>query len=299
MGIFDFDQGTVAIDALLVDSRLLRRFPLTGGGALRARWTSPRSFALAVGGMHHGFTPPAGFPTLDRLALSLTTGDNPRLTCEAYFALTSNTVQFGAHANLYAAAFGFNVQGEAGYDVLIQLMPFHFLAEFYAGMQLRKGSRNLFKVKVEGALEGPLPLAVRAKCTFEILWWDVSIRVNVTLVGGQAPPLPAAVDAFAQLRAALADTRSWSAELPPGQTGIVTLREAPADGVLRAHPLGTLAVRQGVVPLNLERDIDKLGDAPVAGARRFTVTRVAIGSGSDASRAARCWTTSRPPSSSR
>ena len=123
VGIFDFDQGTVAIDALLVDSRLLHRFPLTGGGALRARWTSPRSFALAVGGMHHGFTPPAGFPTLDRLALSLTTGDNPRLTCEAYFALTSNTVQFGARANLYAAAFGFNVQGEAGYDVLIQLMP--------------------------------------------------------------------------------------------------------------------------------------------------------------------------------
>ena len=219
VGIVDFDQGTVAIDALLVDSRLLRRFPLTGGGALRARWTSPRSFALAVGGMHHGFTPPAGFPSLDRLALSLTTGDNPRLTCEAYFALTSNTVQFGAHANLYAAAFGFNVQGEAGYDVLIQLMPFHFLAEFYAGMQLRKGSRNLFKVKVEGALEGPLPLAVRAKCTFEILWWDVSIRVNVTLVGGQAPPLPAAVDALAQLRVALADTRSWSAELPAGPVG--------------------------------------------------------------------------------
>ena len=63
-------------------------------------------------------------------------------------------------------------------------------------MQLRKGSRNLFKVKVEGALEGPLPLAVRAKCTFEILWWDVSIRVNVTLVGGQRPPLPPAVDAL-------------------------------------------------------------------------------------------------------
>ncbi|HEX2515336.1 MAG TPA: DUF6603 domain-containing protein [Chloroflexota bacterium] len=279
VGIVDFDQGTVAIDALLVDSRLLRRFPLTGGAALRARWTSPRSFALAAGGMHHGFTPPAGFPPLDRLALSLTTGDNPRLTCEAYYALTSNTVQWGAHLDFYAAAFGFNVQGEAGYDVLIQLSPFHFLAEFYAGMQLRKGSRNLFKVKVEGALEGPLPLAVRAKCTFEILWWDVSIRVNVTLVGGQAPPLPAAVDAFAQLRAALADTRSWSAELPPAQTGIVTLREAPADGVLRAHPLGTLTVRQGVVPLNLDRDIDKLGDAPVAGARRFTVTRVGIGSG--------------------
>lgn len=277
VGIFDFDQGTVAIDALLVDSRLLRRFPLTGGGALRARWTSPRSFALSVGGMHHGFTPPAGFPALDRLALSLTTGDNPRLTCEAYFALTSNSVQFGAHAQLYAAAYGFNVSGEAGFDVLIQLLPFHFLAEFYAGMQLRKGSRNLFKVKVEGAIEGPLPLSVRAKCTFEVLWWDVSIRVNVTLVSGQRPPLPAAIDALALLRAALVDVKNWSAELPAGQSRVVTLRESAVDGSIRVHPLGTLVMRQSVVPLNLTRDIDKFNDSPIAGARRFQLTRVAVG----------------------
>jgi hypothetical protein len=279
LGIFDFDQGTVAIDALLVDSRLLRRFPLTGSGALRARWTSPRSFALAIGGLHHGFTPPAGFPALERLAVSLTTGDNPKLTCDAYFALTSNTVQFGAHAHLYAAAGGFSVTGDVGFDVLIQLLPFHFLAEFFAGMQLKKGSTNLFKVKVEGALEGPLPLSVRAKCTFEILWWDVTVRVNFTLVSGEGPPLPAAIDALAQLVTALNDTRSWTTELPVGQTRIVSLRESAADGTLRVHPLGTLAVRQSVVPLNLTRDIDKFNDSPIAGARRFTVTRIAVGTG--------------------
>jgi len=281
VGIIDFDQGTVAVDALLVDSRLLRRFPLTGSGALRARWTSPRSFALAVGGMHHGFTPPAGFPALERLALSLTTGDNPRLSCNAYFALTANTVQFGAHASFYAAAYGFNVTGEAGFDVLIQLLPFHFLAEFYAGMQLRKGSRNLFKVKVEGALEGPLPLSLRSKCTFEIFWCDISIRVNVTLVPGLAPPVAVAVDASAQLRTALQDPKSWSAQLPRGASRIVSLREPPADGVLRVHPLGTLSVSQGVVPLNLERDIDRFGDAPVSGARRFRITRVGVGQGEE------------------
>lgn len=285
VGIIDFDQGTIEVDALLVDSRLLHRFPLTGAGALRARWTSPRSFALAAGGMHHAFTPPAGFPALERIAVSFTTGDNPRLTCEAYFALTSNTVQYGARAHLYAAAYGFNVTGEAGYDVLIQLLPFHFLAEFFAAMQLRKGSRSLFKVKVEGALEGPLPLSVRAKCSFEIFWIDVSIRVNVTLVSGAAPPVAAAVDASAQVRAALADPKSWHAELPAGQSRIVSLREEATAEELTVHPLGTLTVRQTVAPLNLERDIDKLGDAPVAGARRFRVTRVAVGSGEEAASA--------------
>jgi len=209
----------------------------------------------------------------------LTTFDNPRLNCDAYFALTSNTVQFGAHAHLYASAGGFSVTGDAGFDVLIQLLPFHFLAEFFAGMQLKKGSTNLFKVKVEGALEGPLPLSVRAKCTFEILWWDVTVRVNFTLVSGQTPPLPAAIDAFAQLTAALNDAKSWTTELPIGQTRIVSLRESAADGTLRVHPLGTLTVRQSVVPLNLTRDIDKFNDSPIAGARRFTVTRVAVGTG--------------------
>ncbi len=278
VGVFDFVQGTVAIDAALVDSRLLNRFPITGAAALRARWTKPRSFALAVGGMNKGFNPPAGFPTLERVAISLTTGDNPRLTCEGYFAITSNTYQYGARASLYAAAYGFNVTGEASYDVLIRLFPFHFLAEFHASMQLRKGSKNLFKVKVEGSLEGPVPLALRAKCTFEVLWWDVSIRVNVTLGSGEKPPLPAPVEPEVILRTALSDRRSWSAELPRAQSRIVVLREDAGgpDAPVRVHPLGTLAVRQSVVPLNLDRDIDKFGESPVAGARRFAVTGVAI-----------------------
>ncbi len=142
IGVFDFDAGTTAIDAVLVDSRLLERFVISGAAALRARWTSPRSFALAVGGMNKGFPVPADFPLLERVTLSLTTGDNPRLTCESYFALTSNTVQFGAAAHLYAAAYGFAVVGDAGYDVLIQLDPFHFLADFFASMQLMRGSRQ-------------------------------------------------------------------------------------------------------------------------------------------------------------
>jgi hypothetical protein len=272
-----FSKESAEIDAVLVDSRLLNRFPITGAAALRARWASPRTFALAVGGMNRGFNPPAGFPTLERVAISLTTGDNPRLVCEGYFAITSNSVQYGAYASLYAAAMGFNVQGEIGYDVLIRLVPFHFLAEFVASLQLRKGSKNLFKVKVEGSLEGPIPLAVRAKCTFEILWWDVTVRFNFTLAGGEKPAPPPAVEPEVILRSALNDARSWSAELPAGQTRIVALRDtAAADGAVRVHPLGTLAVRQNVVPLNLDRDIDKFGDTPVAGARRFAITGVAI-----------------------
>jgi len=41
------------------------------------------------------------------------------------------------------------------------------------------------------------------------------------------------------------------------------------------HPLGTLTVKQGVVPFNL--DISKFGQATPAGARRFTISSATIG----------------------
>ena len=88
-------------------------------------WEGSPNFALAVGGLHPAFNPPPNFPKLERIAINLSAGDNPRIRCEAYFALTANTVQFGARAELYASASGFSIQGEIGFDVLIQLDPFH------------------------------------------------------------------------------------------------------------------------------------------------------------------------------
>ena len=73
MGVIDFDQGTVAIDAVLVDSRLAHKFALTGAMALRARWSSgPGSgFVLAVGGLNSHFAPPEGLPVLQRVGIAL------------------------------------------------------------------------------------------------------------------------------------------------------------------------------------------------------------------------------------
>jgi hypothetical protein len=273
VGVVDFDQGTAAVDASLHDSRLLRKFVLTGDMALRLKWVAPPNFAMAVGGLHPAFNPPPNFPKLERIAINLAAGDNPRIRCEAYFALTGSSIQFGARAELYASAAGFSIQGEIGFDVLIQRDPFAFLAEFYAQVQLKRGSTNLFKVRVEGALAGPRPLHVKAKATFEILWWDVSIRVDRTLVSGEPPPLPAPVDVLPLLLATLDLAGSWIARLPAGQQQGVTLRGRPElAGEILLHPLGRLTVRQTVVPLGM--DISRFGDAAPAGARRFTIGRV-------------------------
>ena len=275
VGVIDFDLGTAALDARLHDSRLLKKFVLTGEMAMRLKWLGSPNFALSVGGLHPAFNPPPGFPKLERVAINLSSGDNPRIRCEAYFALTSNTVQFGARAELFAGAAGFSIQGEVGFDVLIQFDPFFFLAEFFAQVQLKRGSSNLFKVRLEGSLAGPRPLHFKGKATFEILWWDVSIRVDKRLVEGEKPPGPDPIDVMPRLKDALGNGGNWVSLLPTGQRQIARLRPrtAGANDVFM-HPLGTLTVKQNVVPLNL--DIARFGQAPPAGARRFEITGVTI-----------------------
>jgi Family of unknown function (DUF6603) len=275
MGIIDFDASTAAIDAVLVDSRLAHKFPITGSAALRAGFGDGPSFVLSVGGFNPYFAAPAAVPALQRVAIALSSGDNPRLVCEAYFAITSNTVQFGAHASLYAGAGGFSVEGDVGFDVLVQIAPLHFLAEFHARLQLKHGSHNLFGVKLAGALEGPRPLRVSGKATFSILWCDFSVHFDTTLVHGEPPPLPPAVNVLAQLTQALASQSSWSTERRAAHAHGVALRSLPppsATGPIVLDPLGQLTVKQQVVPLNTARDIDTFGGAPVAGARRFGLT---------------------------
>jgi hypothetical protein len=273
IGVLDFDQDTASIDAMLVDSRLAKKFVLTGAAALRAGWGSgPHdAFVLAVGGFNPHFAPPAGVPPLARVAIALSSGNNPRLTCEAYFALTANTIQFGANAALYAEACSFSISGDIGFDVLITRAPLHFIADYHASVQLKYESHNLFKVSVAGSLEGPRPLRVSGKATFEIFWCDFSVRFDKKLIDGDPPPPPPAVDVLAELNRALLTAQSWSTQAPANATQGVALRKLAPGTALVLDPLGRLVIKQDVVPLNTGRDIDVFGGAPVSGARRFAL----------------------------
>lgn len=274
VGVIDFDQGTASLDAALYDSRLLKKFVLTGQMAMRLRWSGSPLFALSVGGFHPAFKPPPEFPALERIAISLSESEDFRLRCEGYFALTSNTLQFGSRAELLAKGGGFSIQGEIGYDVLIQFDPFMFIADFHASVQLKHGSTNLFKVKVEGELSGPRPLHVKGKATFEIFWCDFSVGFNKTLVSGEPPPRPEPLKVMERLKPALADARNWGGQLPDSGHRLVSLSERQLPGEIALHPLGTLSVKQSVVPLDLE--IAKFGPTTPADAHLFKLNGVSV-----------------------
>jgi hypothetical protein len=269
LGVLDFDAGTLEADAVLVDSRLAHKFPVTGTAALRARWSGGGDAVLAVGGLNPRFAPPTGFPQLERVTITLSAGTNPRLVCDAYLAITPNTVQFGARASLHAEALGCSVTGEVAFDALITILPPHFIVDFHASVQLKFHSHNLCKVSLDGTIEGPLPLRLSARAKFEILWMSFSVPFDFTLAAGDVAAVAAEVLLGDELAKVLADPSSWTTRRPPGPAHGVALRGAPAGGRLALDPLGQLVVEQHLVPLNTSRDVDTYVGVAVAGPRRF------------------------------
>jgi hypothetical protein len=275
IGIIDFGADTVSIDATLFGSRVLI-YSLDGDMAFRLNWGDNPSFALSIGGLHPNFPPPPGLPELHRLSLSMGLGDNPRLSCESYMAVTSNSVQFGARVELFASAAGFSVHGWLGFDVLIILSPFSFEAGMDAGVDLLSGGSVLMSIHLSFTLSGPTPWRARGDASVDILFFSVSVGFDVSWGDDQQATLPA-VDARTPLLAALADPRNWSATLPAGSELGASLGSVPAPaGAILVHPLGRLTVRQKVAPLDLPLSL--FGSGQPDHWNQFSISRVALNS---------------------
>jgi hypothetical protein len=274
MGVLDFGRSEFSLDATLYDSRVVV-FTLSGDMALRMSWGAQPSFIMALGGFHPAFKPPAGFPALNRLAVALSTGDNPRLRMEAYFALTSNTVQAGAKLELYVGVAGFSLEGGLGFDTLIQFTPFRILADIEAYLALKRGSTTLMGLDISVHLMGPAPWVLWGKATFKILFIKFSIPFRATF--GRAEDVPAIdrQEVWPVLRDSLSAAASWSAQLPPDSGRLVVVRTdaSVTDADPLTHPLGSLTVSQNLVPL--DRTLGLFGSVPPKDFDRFAIVGAA------------------------
>jgi hypothetical protein len=273
-GVLDAGEKRLSIDASLRDSRVAS-FTLTGDMALRLYWGSEPDFALSVGGFNPGFRPPPSFPTLRRLAISMGAAVT-RINLAAYLALTSNTLQIGARAELGYEAAGFNVIGYVEFHALFVFSPFSFRFNFAAGVALRRGTTVLAGLSVTGLIEGPRPWHISGSASITILFFDVSVGFDATFGD---PPLREqieTIDVWAKLQPALQDVRNWSATLPAGRSrGVSVAADQEVPARVRLDPMSELAVRQKVLPL--DRRITKLGEGRIAGPSRFRVSAVRVG----------------------
>ncbi|HEX8112425.1 MAG TPA: DUF6603 domain-containing protein, partial [Kofleriaceae bacterium] len=268
LGVLDFSRNEFSLDATLYDSRIVT-FALTGDMALRLSWGSQPAFAMALGGFHPAFKPPPGFPALRRLALALSTGDNPRLRMESYFALTSNTVQVGARLELYVKIAAFSLEGGLGFDTLIQFSPFRLLADIDAHLALKRGSTTLMGLDINVHLMGPAPWVLWGQAKFKIFFVSFSIPFRATFGQSQDVPPIERREVWPILRDSLSATASWSAQLPGDSGRLVALRAGAGGDDLLVHPLGTLAVSQNLVPL--DRTLGLFGAVPPKDFDRFAI----------------------------
>jgi hypothetical protein len=271
LGVLDFSKKTLEIDATIYDSRILD-YPLYGDAALRFSWGTPQLCA-SLGGFHPNFSPPPGFPNLRRLTLDLSTSKSLELSCKAYQALTSNTLQFGARIDLHAAEGGASLDGDLSFDALIYFSPFSFSIDLAGGMVARYKGHDLAGVRLELGLSGPTPWRAKGRASFEILAWDITVSFDKSW-GRSGDATLEAIKAWEKLREELALPSSWGASLPGGSMveALKALDEAEAAHVL--HPAGTLEVRQMLLPLKLK--LDKVGNAPIEGPSEFRFTQLTV-----------------------
>jgi hypothetical protein len=280
LGVVDFDRGYIFFRADLFDSRLLA-YSITGSLAFLVSWGEAKALALSVGGFHPDFRDipsipalPDGFRSMARIGISLLSDDNPRLKVESYFAVTSNTVQFGARVELYAEEAGFNIYGFLGFDVLFQFDPFHFVAKLSGGIALRRHSSVIAGVNISATLTGPTPWDARGKATLSFLFFSISVGFHATW-GDPLLAIAAAVeDLLKVLQRELADTRNWRADLPPNNHLHVSVRkiDLPSDtDMLVIHPAGVLTFSQRSLPLE-DFLIAKFGTRKPLAENKFKLT---------------------------
>jgi hypothetical protein len=274
LGVVDFGLGTLSLDASLFGSRIAD-FPVSGDMALRLGWKAEREFIAAVGGCNPATQPPPDFPTLNRLAISLSSSDKFTFTLQAYFATTSNTIQFGAKAHLLADTGQARLDGMMSFDALIHTHPFGLEVDFAAAVTVWVDGNQLLAVTVAGQLTGPSPWQISGQASVHVFFISATVSFHFQLGSAAALLIPAPVQVIDLLVTDVQQLASWSALPPPGET-VVTLTPAPPSGTeMRAHPLGSLTVHQRTVPLGLT--IDKFGAADVAGPAKLALTSISYG----------------------
>ncbi len=253
LGTLDFGTKKLTVDGSMYGSQILE-FPILGDFALRSSWGSNPSSLFSMGGFNPHFnTTGLDVPQLHRLSISIGDGDNPQISANTYLALTSNTIQFGADIEAYLSQGGLTVHGYLGFDVLVVIAPptISFEFDFSASFDVSYSGVNLVGLTVTGTFTGTTPWHIHGDATLHILFGSVSKSVDKTWGDSIAPqPPPEAI--LPDLLPALADPQNWNAVLPDGMTQAATLNTAKSDpSIVIVHPMGTLSVREKVVPLDL------------------------------------------------
>ncbi|WP_280252752.1 DUF6603 domain-containing protein [Nocardia abscessus] len=269
VGVVESDRKRIWFFAALFDSRVLF-LTIDGEMGVLMAFGDDANFVVTVGGFHPRFAPPPlPFPSPRRVAISLLSSAVARVRIEGYFAVTSNTVQFGARVEVFFGLDELNVQGHLAFDALFQFSPFYFVIEISASFSVKALGVGLFSVRLRGELEGPAPWHIVGHGEISLLFFDIDVDFETTWGEDRKEVLPP-IALLPILVNELGKVQNWRAELPAGVNLGVTIRSMPEpEATLLLHPVGVLHVSQRAMPLDLE--LDKFGTQKPSDVKRLSV----------------------------
>ncbi|MFK0124286.1 DUF6603 domain-containing protein [Streptomyces nigra] len=282
-GQYDSAEPSALLMASLNGSHMAG-VPLEGDVLLLSRGGPDPVFVLSAGGFHPAYPVPRGVPALHRLTMNLSPVPWIQLRCQAYFAMTSNTLQFGARLSLVAEIADCGLRGQFGLDVLIRREPnLSFTADMRGSVSVEVFGETLLGIGFALTLEGPAPWHAVGRGSIDLFLFSASFDFDLRW-GNPPPALPAEpADLRGRLEKAFARPEAWSA-MPPGKGEYLPVLLSPAanrkvgDGSL-VHPHGTIVARQRVLPFGV--DIERYGPSVLDPAETWDISSSTLG-GTDA-----------------
>ena len=252
-GEIDFGARTISFDATLVNSRILA-FTISGDVAIRTGWADRLEHVASFGGLHPQFPKPSNLPDLRRITLNFGT-NNPRVTVTAYTAITSNSLQFGGRAELYAKGPKIWLIGQLaaeGYvylDALIYFQPFEFDVALGGGLNLLRNGSVALGLGFSLRLKGPNNYYINGKVWAKIL--KKKVKFDITHRWGSRQTITYdTVELSAKLRTALEGNKGFEPTPDSGRVTRVSFMSSD-DIVGRVDPIGGIQFSQKVAPLNV------------------------------------------------
>jgi hypothetical protein len=247
--------------------------PLQGDGYILLAGGRNPALVVSAGGFHPEYPRPASTPALRRISFEMSPLPLPRMRAEMYFALTSNSVQFGAGVYISYSLAGCGIEGRFTFDALCVFAPdFMFTATCAGRVAVEAFGQTLIAVSLDIRLQGPSPWLVHARGSVTVLWDDISLDFDATW-GDPPPRIERNIDLAEELRKAFRDPRAWMPDVVGADRSGVRVRRAAKGAIAALHPLGRLQARQRQVPFGIV--IQRYQGLPIP-AQRWTVAGAGV-----------------------
>jgi len=271
IGAIDFQKKQAFFFASIFDSRVLY-ITIEGEMGVLVAWGDDANFVVSVGGFHPQFNPPPlPFPVPKRVSLNILNESWGKIRVQGYFAVTTNTVQFGSKLEVMFGFSAFKIEGHLAFDALFQFDPFYFIIEISGKVSLKVFGAGLFSISLQFSLEGTSPWRAKGYGKIKILFFSFKARFDETWGEKKETRLPP-IQIIPILKEELGKSQNWQAIAPSSKNLLVTLRDMPKpkeseEEILILHPVGTIRISQRSLPLKI--NLDKVGSKKPDDARKL------------------------------